>query len=590
MDSDTIKTAPKRILIVAEHRIGHGSGHLHRCARIVPKLNGHVDWFLPLEGDADYYGRSEALEIIANPDLPVRWVDAPEGPYDIVILDRREITLAELRQLNVSGIVIGIDLAGEGRSYCSYLIDALESPPGTERPNIADSGLLQLPDNVRPEWPKQVNRILVAFGGEQSGAGSDLAAQIAEQTGLDVYLAARKAVQAPKNVRLLESKGALQEALAEFDLVLTHFGLTAYEALWARVPVILRNPGRYHSALSRSAGFTEIRTAADVKRHTTDVASLVERCRRIRPKGTSDIASLINELNVPARLNPPVGGDRWQPAVYRFAERTFFRNSENGLIYMQNYRGNGVTYTHDYFFSEYARQYGKTYLEDFPAIKAAGMRRMDDILRMVKQTDTTRPPRLLDIGCAFGPFLQAAAETGCDVSGIDISSEAVDYVQNTLGFPARCIDVLGVDAKDLNGPYDIITMWYVIEHFQDLDRLLHRVVSNLKPGGLFAFSTPNLAGISGRQDRREFFRLSPSDHFTVMSPSTAAAVLRKFNLHKKKVRITGHHPERFDFVPPGRDDQRTGARYPGFRHWLAGTLSRVAGLGDTFEMVAEYRP
>ncbi len=581
MVSNTTKTAPKKFLVVAEHRFGHGSGHLHRCARIVPKLNGTVDWLLPARGDKKYYGREEALKMIGNPDLPVRWIDRPEGPYDMAILDRREISLAELKTLNVSGMAVGIDLAGEGRRYCSYLIDALESPPGMERPNVADSGLLHLPGRIRSDWPDKVERVLVSLGGEHIDRSREIAINLARRIDAKVFLVVRESVVAPENVKLLEAGGNLQDRIADFDLVVTHFGLTAYEALWARVPVILRNPSRYHSTLSRSAGFVEADSVADIVGHISRIKVLIERCRLIRPSGTSDIATLINGLHVPQRVTPPSGGDRWQPTIQRFAERSFFRNDDDGLVYMQNFRQESVEYSHDYFFSEYARQYGKTYLEDFPSIKETGMRRIRDIVRKMN----TNRPRLLDIGCAFGPFLQAAAEAGCDVSGLDISCEAARYVRDELGFLAQCGDVLSAEREDLGGPFDIITMWYVIEHFQDLDVLLRRVVNNLKPGGLFAFSTPNANGISGRRDIREFYRRSPTDHYTVMSPRTAATVLRKFNMHPRSIRITGHHPERFSFVPPAKNGTSRGIRYS-----LAGAVSKVARLGDTFEMIAEYRP
>jgi 2-polyprenyl-3-methyl-5-hydroxy-6-metoxy-1,4-benzoquinol methylase len=585
MASSTTKTAHRKILIVAEHRIGHGSGHLHRCARLVPKLEGQVDWLLPASGSHRYYGRNEALRMIGNPDLPVRWVDAPEGPYDIAILDRREISLSELKSMNITGISVGIDLAGEGRRYCSYLIDALESPPEIERPNISDSGLLHLPETIRPEWPERAEKVLVALGGEQVGNGSDFASELARRMDSRVYLAVRESVPAPDNVILLEAGGHLQERLADFDLVITHYGLTAYEALWARVPVVLKNPGRYHKVLSRAAGFLETASVPDVVSSVSRWKELVERCRRIRPNGESDMATLINELHIPRRLTPPGGGDRWQPSIQRFAERTFFRNGDDNLVYMQSFRQPTVQYSHDYFFSDYARQYGKTYLEDFPAIKQTGMRRIRDILKKAELPKEGRPPRILDIGCAYGPFLQAAAEAGCEVHGIDISCEAARYVREELGFSARCGDVLSPDMEDLGGPFDIITMWYVIEHFQDLDVLLRRVTKNLAPGGLFAFSTPSSDGISGRRDIREFYRRSPEDHYTVLSPSTVAAVLGKFNLYPRSVKITGHHPERFPLVPPVSE-----GRTPGFRHRMAGAWSRLARLGDTFEVVAEYRP
>lgn len=584
-NSDDPVEQPKRIIIVAEHRIGHGSGHMHRCARIAPRLEGAIDWLLPENAAHGYYSRSEALEMIGNPDLPVRWIDQPSGPYDMAIFDRREATLDELRGLNVVGLCVGIDLAGEARRYFSFVIDALETPPGEERPNIADPGLLHLPTRVRSEWPETIRRVVIAFGGEQSGAGLEIASVLAEDERFEVTIVAREAIDVPPGVSVLISRGNLPEKLADYDAIVTHYGLTPYEATWARVPAVLVNPSRYHSALAREAGFVEAHSVSEIVSIISQPRGLIERCERVRPRGTSDIANLINELHIPERSDSPAGSDRWQPAIERFGERTFFRDAQDGLVYVQNYRAGTVHYDHDYFFSEYARQYGRTYLEDFPAIQEVGARRIKDIRRRFDAGRTDRRPRLLDLGCAYGPFMQAASDAGCDVWGLDISTEATEYVKRELGFPAISGDIRTVPTASFDGPFDIVTMWYVIEHFQELDLVLGRVGEILRPGGLFAFSTPNGAGISARKDFREFCRRSPIDHFTIMTPKTASATLQRFGFVPRGVRVTGHHPERFDFIPPGKKVTQRGLRFR-----LTGLVSRIARLGDTFEMIAEYRP
>lgn len=523
--------------------------------------------------------------MIGSPDLPVRWIDQPNGPYDMAIFDRREATLEELRELNVSGLCVGIDLAGEARRYCSYVIDALETPPEEDRPNIADPGLLHLPTCVRNEWPTSIRRVIIAFGGEQSGAGLEIASALAEDGRFEVTIVARESIDVPPGVSVLVARGNLPEQLADYDAIVTHYGLTPYEATWARVPAILVNPSRYHSALAREAGFVEAHGVSEIVSLLSQPQEMIERCERVRPRGTSDIANLINELRIPERSDSPAGSDRWQPVIERFGERTFFRDNRDGLVYMQNYRDGTVHYDHDYFFSEYARQYGRTYLEDFPTIREVGVRRIKDIRRRYDEGHGGGRPRLLDLGCAYGPFMQAASDSGFDVWGLDISSEATEYVTRELGFPTVCGDIRTVPSTSFEGLFDIVTMWYVIEHFQELDLVLERVGEILRPGGLFAFSTPNGAGVSARKDFREFCRRSPIDHFTIMTPKTASVTLKRFGYQPKGVRVTGHHPERFDFVPPGKKVTQRGMRYR-----LTGLISRIARLGDTFEMIAEYRP
>jgi 2-polyprenyl-3-methyl-5-hydroxy-6-metoxy-1,4-benzoquinol methylase len=586
MDTDSIEPARRKILIVAENRRGHGSGHLHRCARLARELTGDIEWLLPVHGERDVYHRNEVFEIIGTDDLPVRWIDTPDTYYDVVIVDRRTTTLQDLTEYNCRGIVIGIDMAGEARDYVHYAIDTLEPPPGTHRANICDTGLLHLPGHVREEWPASVRSVLVVFGGEGSGDHAvSRAQQLADLGEWSVTVVAPGASGIPEDIEVLTSRGNLAEELHRFDAVVTHFGLTAYEATWARVPVVLLNPSAYHERLSRNAGFVTVRTVTEVAKRLLDLPATIRAGRRIRPPGSSSLAHLIDDLSIPERSISPVTGNRFLPVVERFGERSFFTETETDLLFMQRFRPLSVTYDHDYFFANYQKQYGKTYLEDFPHIKAMGERRVSQILRHLSRGSTSSKPRLLDVGCAYGPFLQAASEAGIDPTGVDVSRDAVTYIQRELGFSAHVGDIRTIGNAEVAGPFDIVTMWFVIEHFSDLDTVMERISGLVRPGGIFAFSTPNGRGISGRRDKREFLRRSPEDHYTIMDKRSAARVLSRFGFSMVQFHATGHHPERFG-IPLGKG----GALGRGFRYRFLHGLSRAGDLGDTFEAIAEKRP
>jgi len=102
--------------------------------------------------------------------------------------------------------------------------------------------------------------------------------------------------------------------------------------------------------------------------------------------------------------------------------------------------------------------------------------------------------RLLDIGCGWGGFARYAAETrGCEVTGISLSRQQIDYaVEYTKGLPVR---ILKLDYRDLPGsglaPFDKISIVGMIEHvgyrnYAGLMRVVHRM---LKPDGLFLLHT-----------------------------------------------------------------------------------------------------
>jgi SAM-dependent methyltransferase len=177
--------------------------------------------------------------------------------------------------------------------------------------------------------------------------------------------------------------------------------------------------------------------------------------------------------------------------------------------------------------------------------------------------------------------------------GLDLSEEAVAWVRRELSIPATSGDFLEPGAAStFGGPFDVLTMWYVIEHFADLDLAISRAASLLRPGGILALSTPSGEGASARFDREGFYRLSPEDHFTIWEPSRVAGMLRAYGFKVLRVRITGHHPERlplFRSIPrtEGWEGRRGPTAFLRKQLLRAGALiSRLFGLGDTFEVYA----
>ena len=186
----------------------------------------------------------------------------------------------------------------------------------------------------------------------------------------------------------------------------------------------------------------------------------------------------------------------------------------------------------------------------------------------------------MDIGCAYGPFLKAACEKGYNPFGTDISEDAIDYVKKELNFPATVAGFPNINTTDEfgHGEFDVVTMWYVIEHFKNLDTVLSKINSILKTGGIFAFSTPSGEGISALSNKEHFYRISPTDHYSVWEPSKANKILNKYGFKVVKIVSTGHHPERFPEI------KKSGAKKDSLQWKLVEKKSRIKKLGDTVEI------
>jgi 2-polyprenyl-3-methyl-5-hydroxy-6-metoxy-1,4-benzoquinol methylase len=254
------------------------------------------------------------------------------------------------------------------------------------------------------------------------------------------------------------------------------------------------------------------------------------------------------------------------------------------MIYLLRTNPPPIEYEGDYFFDFYKKQYGKTSLEDFPHLRELGSLRLSRIRTLLPRTGTSAPgvkALLLDIGCAYGPFLAAAAAAGFAPRGIDPAEDAVRYVRDTLGFPAfpGFFPDLPPEALPEEGSLDVVTLWYVIEHFPEPRRALGMIRRLLKTGGVLAFSTPSCRGISGRKSLGNFLEKSPPDHRTVWDPQRVRRILAEAGFSLKRIVSTGHHPERFPLAGPVQHKHR------GLRRCVLG-LSRLLSLGDTFEVYA----
>jgi 2-polyprenyl-3-methyl-5-hydroxy-6-metoxy-1,4-benzoquinol methylase len=512
------------------------------------------------------------------PGFGSSWIysgDPHARPWGFIILDRFRAPKEEFAMWQGIAPLIGIDEGGRCRGSFDFLIDLLPQLPKAGPANLTAINLLPLPKNRRPAFMaaeggsnKKLPHILISFGAEDAaGLGA----------------AASRAL----GIELQGKMPNLKERLAEYDLVITHFGLTAFEALYARVPVLLLSPTAYHEKLARNAGFFSAGigpgSACNLEKFLSpaNFINLVQNCEKIvarygldRPQSQTlaDCLSAAAPVISRFRSNTAFNSNTVNHVLARFPERTYQR--EGSLILMDRLTPPPIEYEKDYFFGMYKKQYGKTYLEDFPNLMETGRRRLAHIKHLLNGSNAA----LLDIGCAYGPFLAAARAEGFSPEGLEPAEDAARYVKEELGIPcSHGFFPQALKAGDQKPAFGAITLWYVIEHFVDPGTVLDEIHSRLKPGGVLAFSTPSFSGISGRASLANFLKNSPPDHWTIWSPQTCRAFLKKHGFSLKKIVVTGHHPERFPFLG------RFCAKRKGPLYSLLLLISRAFSLGDTFE-------
>ena len=89
---------------------------------------------------------------------------------------------------------------------------------------------------------------------------------------------------------------------------------------------------------------------------------------------------------------------------------------------------------------------------------------------------------LLDVGCAYGGFMEAATNAGFKVSGFDIVPQAVDFV-NSKGMSAECCGQIR-DFQGSEKSFDIITVLDANIYWPDQAKELSAIYNRLTDGGL----------------------------------------------------------------------------------------------------------
>ena len=102
--------------------------------------------------------------------------------------------------------------------------------------------------------------------------------------------------------------------------------------------------------------------------------------------------------------------------------------------------------------------------------------------------------RVLDIGCGVGDFLHTMEQNGWDAVGIEPSEDAKAIAKKRI--KAQIFDTEAQETLPDNS-FDLITMWHVLEHVDDLHWQLKQLEHLIKPNGRVVIAVPNYKSYDG---------------------------------------------------------------------------------------------
>ncbi|MEA1897300.1 MAG: class I SAM-dependent methyltransferase [Bacteroidota bacterium] len=109
--------------------------------------------------------------------------------------------------------------------------------------------------------------------------------------------------------------------------------------------------------------------------------------------------------------------------------------------------------------------------------------------KLIERLTHKKTRNILDIGSGTGFFLNHMREHGWDVTGIEPSEEGRKFCRDQFALEIQDEKTLFTLDKE---SYDVITLWHVLEHIQDIDEYMKKIHSMLRKDGLLLIALPNL--------------------------------------------------------------------------------------------------
>lgn len=200
----------------------------------------------------------------------------------------------------------------------------------------------------------------------------------------------------------------------------------------------------------------------------------------------------------------------------RKGDAVYFRDPRSGVIFLaERPRLEDMAAFVD---AEYEAGVYRDYV-DARELKLATMRR-----RLTPIRAHAPGPRLLDVGCGSGFFLEAALEAGFEAEGIELSPVAIELARERVRSRITCGDVntlLAADARQ----FDVVTAFDIIEHTFDPPSFLDDIARVLAPGGLLVISTPDTGHWLRPLMRSRWPMLQPDQHTFLFSRAAMRSLL-----------------------------------------------------------------
>lgn len=159
---------------------------------------------------------------------------------------------------------------------------------------------------------------------------------------------------------------------------------------------------------------------------------------------------------------------------------------------------------------------------------------------------------VLDVGCGGGILAESMAESGANVTGIDIGDKSLKVAKLHLLETGNKVDYRHIAAEDLAkeqpNHYDIVTCMEMLEHVPDPESIVRSCAVLAKPGGWVFFSTLNrnpksyLLAVIGAEYVLNLLPRGTHDYAKFIKPSELARMARGAGLDVETITGMTYNP------------------------------------------------
>ena len=176
----------------------------------------------------------------------------------------------------------------------------------------------------------------------------------------------------------------------------------------------------------------------------------------------------------------------------------------------------------------------------FHKTNALAMKYTDNRLAIYESILNRKCQNVLEVGCGPGVFYKPWRDSNVSWTGIDINPYWKEFGEKNQ------IPISNYSIDSLNGQYDVVMAYQVIEHVEDPISFMESIMVRLKPGGIIHLELPNQNSLTSKLRQfssklsYDYGFIQPPMHLRAFRKKTIYRLFKNINLDTKMVFTCGN--------------------------------------------------